>query len=77
MDWISNIFGGKVWYKSLTAWGVLIWTIAQTAVPAAANVGIISADAAATLTDWMNAIAVPLGALGIRKAAITPDVAPK
>jgi len=64
---LDDLFGGKPWFKSLTAWGTLIFILAWTAVPAMGEIGLISAEAAAMLTKWMTVAAGPLGVIGIRR----------
>jgi hypothetical protein len=32
---LGNIFGGKSWYKSITAWGLVIWVGLEPMVGAA------------------------------------------
>jgi len=63
----DQFFGGKAWFKSMTAWGILLFTLAQTAIPQMAELGLVTVDVAATLTHWLTVVSVPLGALGIRR----------
>jgi hypothetical protein len=71
---LGNIFGGKTWYKSMTAWGVLFLTVAWTIIPEMANLGLITVEGAGTLTKWLTVISGPLNILGIRRAAQAPNV---
>lgn len=71
----GKLFGGKSWYKSMTAWAALIFLVAQTAIPAAGDLGIIDFMLSETLMDWMTKGSALLGGLGIRKAASAPNVA--
>lgn len=67
----KGVFGGKPWYKSLTAWGVFIAGVGELycqvgtelAVPYAAEVCDISLKAGAVLVT-----------LGIRKAATSKNI---
>jgi len=65
----NEIFGGKPWYNSMTAWATLFLTVAYTLVPAISELGIVSPEVGATLTGWLTKISIPLGMLGIRRAA--------
>jgi hypothetical protein len=73
----AQLFGDKPWFKSLTAWGLLVFFCAQTLVPAAGTQGLIDAEVVKTLMGWMDTAAVLLTGLGIRKAASAPNVEPK
>lgn len=64
---LDQLFGGKVWFKSMTAWGTFVFILAWTAVPALGELGLVTTDVAATLTKWMTVAAVPLGTIGIRR----------
>lgn len=62
----KNIFGGKPWYESLTAWGLVLLVAAESALQS----GLIPSEAATWVT-YAGSIAV---ALGIRKAATSRNV---
>jgi hypothetical protein len=72
----SNIFGGKDFYKSLTAWGVIL--IAGVQAGEATGVVPIGTAAAATgsagaVVKLVEALGGLLIVLGIRKAATAPN----
>ena len=73
---LDQLFGGKPWFKSLTAWGSLIFILAWTAIPALGELGLTSPEVTATLTKWLTVASVPLSAIGIRRATNTVEVAP-
>lgn len=70
---LSKFFGDKPWFKSMTAWALLIFFCAETLVPEAGKQGLIDAGVVKTLMGWMNTAAVLLGGLGIRRAATAPN----
>ena len=61
----NKIFGDKPWYKSLTAWGLIVLTAAEGAVQS----GLLP-PGLATYVAYAGAAAV---ALGLRKAATSPN----
>lgn len=63
----KTFFGGKPWYKSLVGWGALVLLVAETAVPAAGELGLADPDQMSILTSYMEKLSVLLGALGIRR----------
>jgi len=72
---ISAIFGGKSWYKSLTAWGVVLWAGLAPMLSAACGdeASLLPATTCATLSTvatWAGSI---LTVLGVRKAATAPN----
>ena len=71
---LEEIFGNKPWYNSMTAWATLILTVAYTVIPAIGELGIVSPEIAETLTGWLTKISVPLGILGIRRAATAKNI---
>ncbi len=74
---LSQIFGGKPWFKSMTAWGALGLAVAWTLVPGLGEVGLVDTETASTMTGWLTKVSVILEFLGLRKAATTPNVKPE
>ena len=70
---LDQLFGGKPWFKSMTGWGALGLTMAWTLIPGLAEMGVISAETASTLSGMMTKAGSLLGMLGIRKAATTAN----
>jgi len=70
----DQIFGGKKWFQSITGWAMLIFVLAETAIPGLAELGAITPETAATLTDWLVKGSALLGAAGIRKAATSNNI---
>ncbi len=66
---LFNIFG-KNWYQSFTAWGVVLFSAAK----GAEQTGLLPPGVADSLLDFGQAIGAMLIALGIRKAANSPNV---
>lgn len=71
----KTLFGGKPWYKSMVGWGVLILIIAETAVPAASELGLADPELLAVLNSYMEKFAAVLAALGIRRRLPAQGVA--
>lgn len=65
---LKEIFGGKSWFKSMTAWGALGLAVAWTVVPGLGEIGVLSPEATATTTGILTKISALLGVLGIRRA---------
>ena len=66
---LKDLFGGKKWFQSLTAWGLVVLAVGNAAAVALASSGLVSHETATTLTsvvDWVGGVAT---ALGIRRAA--------
>jgi len=72
---LAKIFGGKSWFKSMTAWGALGLAVAWTVVPGLAEIGVISAETATTLTGMLTKVSSLSAMLGLRKAATTANMA--
>ena len=70
---LENLFGGKSWYKSLTAWGVIVFIVVTSAIDQVCAAGVASDSLCATLTTWSETIGAVLVTLGIRKAATAPN----
>lgn len=69
----NQIFGGKKWFQSITGWAMLIFVLAETAIPGMAELGALTPETAAMLTGWMEKGAALLGGAGIRKAATSTN----
>lgn len=70
---LENLFGGKPWFKSVTAWGIVIFAAGSAAATGACEVGLLSTSACATvmsIVKWTGGILVTLG---LRKAATAPN----
>ena len=63
-DILTNLFGDKSWYESLTAWGALVFSIGV----AYAGLDLPAAETVQGVTNWLGPI---LGGLGIRRASVT------
>ncbi len=68
---LSNIFGDKSWYKSLTAWGLVVMAGLTSAltVLCADGVSLIGVELCETLTSVFLTVGGVMTALGLRKAA--------
>ena len=68
MDWINNIFGGKSWYNSFTAWGLILFTAGDAAVGAVCNESsILPVAFCATATAVVKGLGGILTVLGLRR----------
>ncbi len=72
---LNEIFGGKSWYKSMTAWATVFLTVAYTLIPALGELGITSPEQTLAFTGWLTKASVPLAILGIRRAAQAKNIA--
>ena len=72
-DLFKNIFGGKPWFKSLTAWGLIIIGVSEVFIAQACNpeVALLSEGVCGVLVKGMDMIGGLLVALGLRRAANT------
>lgn len=71
----EKLFGGKPWYRSWTAWGLVVIAVAQTFVAQTCDLGLLSVTACAAATKYITLIGSGLATLGIRKAATAKNVA--
>ena len=69
---LGNLFGGKSWYQSLTAWGLIVYVGVAGVVDEACAQGALGPGTCEMLNIWVKNIGVVLGALGLRRAANTP-----
>jgi hypothetical protein len=72
-EMLQKLFGDKPWYQSITAWGLVIYTIAMAGGNAACEAGLLSFSACDTVESIGGTIGIVITALGIRKAATAPD----
>lgn len=61
------LFGGKPWYKSMVGWAAITLLVAETAIPAIGELGLVDPEFMAALTTYMEKLAALLGVLGIRR----------
>ncbi|MHC4224573.1 MAG: hypothetical protein ACYSUN_11330 [Planctomycetota bacterium] len=66
---LDKIFGGKPWFKSMTAWGIVIATVGTVALKTVATSGLVQPETAATLMTVVQWIGAATTALGLRKAS--------
>ena len=67
----ASIFGDKPVYQRLTAWGLMLFAIGETALVQLCGANLIGEPLCGTLTGIVDKLAVVLTALGLRRAAIT------
>jgi hypothetical protein len=73
--YILSIFGGKNPVKSLTAWGLVVWSLGDTLVQTACGpTGLLPAETCSQLGDAVQALGGVLTALGVRKASTAKNV---
>lgn len=65
----AGIFGDKPWFKSLTAWGLVIFAVVPVAVRAAEQAGLLPAGVGDTVDSIAAKLGPVLAGLGLRKAA--------
>lgn len=74
-SYLSSIFGGKPWYQSLTAWGLVAYGVGGQLVETACGpTGLLSAETCAQLGGAVETLGAVLAGLGVRKAATAPNV---
>lgn len=66
---------GKPWFKSLTAWGLLVFFGLTALIDQACAEGLLSHETCATLQGWSRSVGGVLTVLGLRKAATAKNVA--
>ena len=66
----TNMFGGKPWFESLTAWGLVLIAVAKVAEKA----GVLPEGTESALVGLGESLGPLLVVLGIRKASTAPDV---
>lgn len=68
---LKALFGGKSWYQSMTAWGLIVWVGigAMLAQACADPTPMLSYDLCQTLHGWSDGIGTVLTFLGLRRAA--------
>ena len=71
---LSAVFGDKAWFKSLTAWGLVIGVGGMAVLDQVCTLGFLSAETCATAQKWAGGLGVVLGTLGIRRAATAKNV---
>ncbi len=66
-----TFFGGKPWYKSVTAWAQVALAVAETVPPALAAAGLADRELMSLLTAWVERAWAVATAIGIRRAVGT------
>lgn len=74
---MDKLLGGKPWYESLTVWGVIIISTAQTFVTGACDpeAAVLGAAACGILVKGLTLVGGILTTFGIRKAATAKNAA--
>ena len=69
MDFIKNIFGGKPWFRSFTAWGLIVFGLGEYVVANACGVdpALLSVSMCASASGVMKAVGTVLTVLGLRR----------
>lgn len=64
-----GIFGDKPWFKSLTAWGVVLFAAGSAGIgEACGSAGLLSEGLCGSLNGFLTAFGSILAALGLRRA---------
>ena len=66
---LNAIFGGKPWFKSLTAWGLVVLVGVTSGLQEACAAGVLSESICSTGETWSTHVGLVLTALGIRRAS--------
>lgn len=64
----ESIFG-KPWFKSMTAWGLVLWVATLAGSEAACSSSLLQPDTCQAIQAISEKVSAVLVALGIRKAA--------
>jgi hypothetical protein len=72
---LSKLFGGKSWYKSITAWGVILWAMAAPGIETACdpNIALLSVSTCNMLSAILAKVGAALTVIGIRRASTAPN----
>lgn len=70
---LSALFGGKPWFKSVTAWGLVVLVGVTSALGAMSDAQLLSPEKVATYSAWAQNIGMVMTALGLRRAATAPN----
>jgi hypothetical protein len=70
---VSAYFGGKPWFQSLTAWGLVVFFGLTAALDQACSAGVFGEGLCMTLTGWSESLGAVLTVLGLRRAATAPN----
>lgn len=66
---VSAVFG-KPWFKSLTAWGIVLWGVAPVLIDGACGLQLISVENCEAARFAVEKIGGILAAVGIRRAPL-------
>jgi len=69
---MGELFSGKNWYQSLTAWGLVLFTAGDAIAGEMCNLGIIGPEMCTTIEGWIVKISGVLVGLGLRRAVSAP-----
>jgi hypothetical protein len=69
------LLGDKPWFKSLTTWGVIVFIAAEAGITEACAGGALGTGLCATLATGLKYIGGALAVFGLRRAAVSPNVA--
>jgi len=70
---LSTLVGGKPIWKSITMWGIAIWTGGAAVLDQACGGGLLSESLCMTLTGWVETVGAVLTVVGLRRAATAPN----
>jgi hypothetical protein len=70
---LSALVGNKPVLKSLTVWGLIIFTAAQAGAVEACTAGLLGTGVCATITTILKYVGGALTVLGLRRAATAPN----
>lgn len=66
---LGAIFGDKPWFRSMTAWGLVLFAAVAPVVSEMGAAGLIAPELAASINGWSIKIGAVLAGLGLRRAA--------
>ena len=67
---MGDVFGEKKWYKSMTAWGVILFSAAQAGLGGACGEAMLLPEATCSwITSALTTVGGILTVLGLRRAA--------
>ena len=71
---LKNLFGDKPWFKSITAWGLILFSVGSAGLTQICEVGLIDEGTCAAWMKTVQMVGGSLTALGIRKASTAKNV---
>ena len=73
-DYINRFFGGKPWYQSVTAWGLVIFSLGSSVVSQVCDAGLMDYETCVAWKGYVTTIGAVITGLGLRRAGTAPNI---